>query len=92
MKITLHNWDASGGVTEYDVKDELIHEFIQWLVTNNSWKTMPDVLFERASRLRKFLIETKTLVGPSSSEKKSVDPTPPAAKLSSAGMRALAQG
>lgn len=86
MIIQLHDGNI-GANANYEIPDEKVQEFIQWLCINGQWKTYPDHLMQRAMKLRKYLIEHKTVAGEAAPV---LEPEPAIARLSSAGRRAVA--
>lgn len=48
--------DVTGPVTLRTPKGEA-EAFIEWLLNTNTWKEYPDVLYDKALRVRKRLLE-----------------------------------
>lgn len=55
MRITV--LDVSGREEFLITPKGVAEDFLRWLLTTNSWKEHPEVLYDKAVRVRKTLIE-----------------------------------
>lgn len=55
----IEQWDFDNQTSkDFSVDEEKVRVFIQWLLSNNTWKDETDYLIDRAYKLRKELVET----------------------------------
>jgi thiamine phosphate synthase YjbQ (UPF0047 family) len=62
MKIGLHTYDNYSQPEEYEVSTDTVRVFVEWLLNTRQWRHTPELLVDRADRLRKALLQDKQRV------------------------------
>jgi hypothetical protein len=61
MIVSLHAW-GKGRNEPQEIPDEPVREFAEWLLQSTVWKAQPRLLYNRALKLRKKLLEQAKVV------------------------------